>query len=112
MSKTDLSVQQRPSGLLAILKGDGLRSDLETKQKQALLQRAQRSMDRDRAFLEMGDWEALTARSITGAGNGAGLAVAEIERNQCSAPGVARLLDTSNVGYDRILHRYLAPALH
>jgi hypothetical protein len=106
MPSRNLTVRQ-PSGLLAALKGDPTTEHAAAIQKAAFLERTRRAAERDLGLLEMGDVEALTMRGIMAAGNTAAQAVAEIEANPYAASGVGRLLNTGDIGLDRVLRRYL-----
>jgi hypothetical protein len=95
------------SGLMAAFKRDQTTTEAAAIQKAAFLERTRRSAERDLRLLELGDAEALVMRGIVAAGNTAAQAVAEIEANPCAADGVSRLLNTGNIGLDRILRRYV-----
>jgi len=99
---------RRNSGLLAALKGGDPVSEAATAiQHEAFLARTRRAAERDLALLELGDVEALAIRGIAGAGNVAGYAAAEVERNPIATDGVSRLLATGNLGLDRVLRHYV-----
>jgi hypothetical protein len=106
MASRSLAVPQS-SGLLAAIRGDQTDKEVAAAQKAAFVERSRRALERDLGLLELGDLEALGRRGVVAAGNVAADAVAEIDANPCSAPGVGRVLNTMNIGLDSVLRRYL-----